>query len=171
MNEHLQEIINKALVYQSTSENSKKQIDENRKIWNAGISELILNTFLDVANTAPQLNWEVKKIDSIENLDILSLGFKNESSGIVGQVSGVLKFFSKIGGRLIYSQVYNGDIYALIDYPHVENHVERLNPKFLGKFKPNQISSDLILDHISVFLDEMQDWESGTRKLIGFLNS
>jgi hypothetical protein len=171
MNEHLNDLIRKAVEYQQALEHSKLQIEENRKTWNAETNPLIVNTFKTIAQNVPNLNWEIKRIDGMENLDILTLGFKNDSSGIVGQVEGVLKFFAKIGGKLIYSQVYNGDIYALIDYPHVEHHVERQSPKFVGKFQPAQITEDVILDHINEFLSEMLSWEEGTRKLIGFFNS
>ena len=151
-------------------ENSKVTIEDNRKVWNLETNDLILNTFKGMAQSVPNLNWEIRKVDAMENLDILMLGFKNESSGIVGQVQGVFKFFAKVSGKLIYSQVYNGEIYVLIDYPHVEHHVERQAPKFIGKFLPAQITEDLVLDHIYEFLDEMLAWESGTRKLIGFNN-
>ena len=151
-------------------ETNKVTIEENRKLWNAETNNLILGTFQGVAKNVPNLNWEIRKVDAMENLDILMLGFKNESSGIVGQVQGVFKFFAKVSGKLMYSQVYNGEVYVLIDYPHVEHHVERQQPKFIGKFRPDEISVDLVLNHISDFLEEMLGWESGTRKLIGFFN-
>jgi hypothetical protein len=170
MNKHLEEIIEKAIAYQTALESSKKQIEENRKVWNAETNKLIVETFQCVTQKVPNINWEIKNVGAMENLDLLSLGFKSESSGIVGQVEGVFKFFAKIGGKLIYSQVYNGEIYVLIDYPHIEGHVERQSPKFLDKYEPSQISADIILDHINIFLEEMLSWESGTRKLIGFVN-
>jgi hypothetical protein len=170
LNPHFQDIVNKAIAYQNALESSKLSIEENRKVWNAQTNHLITEIFQVIAQNVPNLNWEVKKIDGMENLDILMLGFKNESSGIVGQVQGVFKFFSKISGKLIYSQVYNSEVYVLIDYPHVEHHVERQTPKFLGKFLPAQITHDIVLDHINEFLEEMLNWESGTRKLIGFFN-
>jgi len=171
MNSHLNEILEKALEYQKVLEDSKSSIEENRKEWNARTSKIIIETFQIVAQSAPALNWEIKKIEAMENLDVITLGFKSESSGIVGQVQGFFKFFAKVSGKLIYSQVYNGEIYALIDYPHVEHHVERQAPKFLDKFTPFQMSADIVLDHINTFFDEMLIWESGTRKLIGFVNS
>ncbi len=171
MNSHLQEIINKAVDYQKALEKNKTEIEKNRKDWNDSTNALIYETFQSVAKNVPNLNWEVKKVEAMENLDVIVLGFKNEPSGIAGQIQGVLRFFAKISGKLIYSQVYNGEVYVLIDYPHVENHVERQPPKFIAKYKPSQISEDLILDHINEFLDEMHNWESGTRKLIGFSNS
>jgi hypothetical protein len=170
MNNHFQDILNKAFEYEKALEISKVTIEENRKFWNAQTNQLILGTFKGVAQSVPNLDWEVRKVDAMENLDILMLGFKNESSGIVGQIQGVLKFFAKVSGKLIYSQVYNGEVYVLIDYPHVEHHVERQQPKFIGKFRPDEITVDLVLDHINEFLEEMLGWESGTRKLIGFFN-
>ena len=170
MSNHFQEILNKALEYEKALAKSKITIEENRKIWNQQTNDLILGTFKGVAQNLPNLNWEIRKVEAMENLDVLMLGFKNESSGIVGQFQGVFKFFAKVSGKLIYSQVYNGEVYALIDYPHVEHHVERQAPKFIGKFEPSEITQDLVLNHINEFLEEMLNWESGTRKLIGFNN-
>lgn len=170
MDKHLEEIISKAVDYQKAIEQNNVIIEDNRKTWNASTNGLIFETFLCVTQNVPNLNWELRRVEAMENLDIIVLGFKNESSGIVGQIQGVLKFFAKISGKLVYSQVYNGEVYVLIDYPYVENHVERQQPKFVGKFRPSDIDKDLILDHINEFLNEMLKWESGTRKLIGFSN-
>ena len=93
MNNHFQDILNKAFEYEKALETSKVTIEENRKLWNAETNNLILGTFQGVAKNVPNLNWEIRKVDAMENLDILMLGFKNESSGIVGQVQGVFKFF------------------------------------------------------------------------------
>lgn len=171
MSNHLQEIIEKATAYQQSLEKSKAAIEENRRVWNAETNKLIKSVFNAVVQQSPQLNWDPRYIEALENLDLLTLGFKSESSGIVGQIRGVFKFFAKESGRLAYAQVYNGEIYVSITYPHVENHVEQQAPKFLGKFCPCDITTDIVLNHIDDFLEEMLNWESGTRKIIGFFNS
>lgn len=168
MDQHLKEICDKAQSFKDALEKNKSRIDVHRKEWDNSSKPTILNTFREIKVNVNGLDWEIQLVDNMENVDVITLGFKSEASGIVGRVEGVFKFFAKESGRLIYNQVYNGEIYVSITYPHVEHHVAQQQPKFVGKFEPNQINKDLILDHVSEFLDEMFNWEGGTRKLIGF---
>jgi hypothetical protein len=170
MDQHLKEICEKAQAFKDALEKNKALIDEHRKDWNNTTKNLILSTFREVKVNVGGLNWDIQLVDAMENVDVITLGFQSEPSGIVGRVQGVFKFFAKESGRLIYNQVYNGEIYVSITYPHVEHHVAQQQPKFIGKFEPSELNHDLILDHISEFLDEMFNWEGGTRKLIGFGN-
>ena len=171
MSKTLQEVLAKAANYQQALVESKAAIAENRKVWNATTNNLIKSVFMTVVQQAPQLNWDPRFVEALENMDVLTLGFKSESSGIVGQINGVFKFFAKESGRLVYSQVYNGEIYVGITYPYVENHVEQQPHKFIGKFCPCDITVEMVLEHIDEYLEEMSTWETGTRKIIGFFNS
>ncbi len=170
MDQHLKEICEKATAYKDALESNRARIEEHRRTWNSSTKDLILDTFREVRVNVKGLNWDIQIIDQMENVDVLTLGFQSEASGIVGRVKGVFKFFAKQSGRLIYNQVYNGDIYVSISYPHVEHHVAQQQPKFIGKFEPAEFNKDMVLDHIEEFLDEMSNWEGGTRKLIGFGN-
>jgi hypothetical protein len=102
------------------------------------------------------------------NLESVSVHIKNMYSGIVYKTVDSVKSYVKYGGLLSYAQTYNRTITVTIHYPYIEQWVEKREPLFLGNFDPTEITEEIVIKHLEIFLDAMIEWEDNEREPIGF---
>lgn len=145
---------------------------ERRLEWNQKTKELIYNTLTKIKSET-RLAWSVQKIDEIKNQEFVNIHLNARPSGIVETERLDSKVTSKVysieSGYLTFTQSVNGKIYSIISYPFVQDIIPPMEVLPLGLFDPNEITENLIVQHVEMFLDEMIKWQSNYPKVpIGF---
>ncbi len=145
--------------------------EENRAYW-ANVSKALIFDVLTKVQSAADLDWQVKKAETVKNLEAVSISFNKRPSGIVEVTPTAEKDTLKHGGALIFTQSYNGQVFIIHTYPYVEHWVGQTENKLIDKVDPVQIDEDYILRHVAQFLQEMSQWEnSAARAHIGFAHT
>jgi hypothetical protein len=144
------------------------QIAENRKLWKDKTKDLIYDTLV-ACKSGTDLDWQVQKVERIENLQAVNIHFNKQPSGFVEHTNSGVKAHVKKGAALCFSQAYNGQIFIIYSYPHVDEWVEQLADKTVEKMAPSVLTEDFIVSHLGKFLTEMTFWESSNMSTrIGF---
>jgi len=130
-----------------------------REVWKSRLKETIkaeLQRMLD--ETALEGSIEVK--DNVENLEALVLSLGEEKSGIYEKVNEeVNRPLIKHNGSLIYQQLFNGKIIAMISYPVIEGYGQPRPPKTIAIYRPEEIKPPFLIRHMEEFLREVTEWE------------
>ncbi len=131
-----------------------------RKAWTHSVKELIranLSGFLKNSG----LTGNVAVNSDMENLESVFLDFGRSSSGIghSRDSAEIRNFMIKNNGGLIYQQLFNGKIMVMVHHPHIEGYGERKEPQFVEIVTPEEVSEQLILDHVGIMLDMLTQWE------------
>ena len=63
-------------------------------------------------------------------------------------------------GSLIYQQLFNGKIMALINLPYIEKYGQPQEPRSVAIFRPDEITEEQIAAHLAEFLGDLTMWES-----------
>ena len=62
-------------------------------------------------------------------------------------------------GSLVYQQLFNGKIIALISYPTIENYGQPQPPKQIGIYRPEELKEPFFVRHMEEFMKEVTKWE------------
>ena len=90
----------------------------------------------------------------------VELGAKVESRGMYHEVnSDIKRHLIKHKGSLIYQQLFNGKILALVNYPYIENYGEPRPPKTIGIYRPEELTPPFFIRHFEDFITEITNWE------------
>lgn len=145
-----------------------EKINLRRELWSSTIRDFVYEVLERIRKTANLIDLDTVKVLDIKNLESVSFGFHNANSGIEENTEQGVKSFMKYGGRLCFSQLYNGKIAAVVIYPFIETYVEQIENKILGVNEPNDIIEDLIVDYYEKFIEEIIVWETNDRKPVGY---
>lgn len=169
---------NMALVKEKAAEykQATEDVATKRALWLNTTKAFILKILRRVKR-AEKLDWMVGKVEENANLEAVTLAFKDQPSGITGEVvdeatqKSTNKELTKYGGVLIFSQTYNGDILTIVTMPSIEGDTEPQISTIVDRVPPTEITEDYLLEHVLQFLDAMTEWETSTTdkdKHIGF---
>ncbi|MCK4568891.1 MAG: hypothetical protein KAT76_01295 [Bacteroidales bacterium] len=143
-------------------ESALNTIIRKRETWQNETQGLLIKTLNEVVENY-KINWHVQTVELAKNYGGGNLALKSRPAGILKKDGDSIKNYITKGGGLIFSQAYNGDIFVIISYPHVEDIVKQANHEVLKRLKPSQITRDLILQKVSIFLQRMAEWEGDTQ--------
>jgi hypothetical protein len=103
-------------------------------------------------------------------LELVYLTFGKRESGIYERLAEIKRPFLKDGGYLTYTQIPNGKISVWIGFPKIEKFLEGDAPKPIEIYPPEEITEDLIINHVTAFLKAMIEWEDidTTRHELGY---
>jgi hypothetical protein len=153
---------------------SLTKTNERRELWNTRIKEKIFEVLSLIENTF-KFQWNVQKIETIENYQTINICCNDTSSGIIETIYESntenpikKKSFVKHGGYLAYCQSYNGKINVVIGFPYIEKWVDQMDSKVIATLEPGQITEASIIEHVTTFLQTMSEWEGRDRFPIGF---
>ena len=149
-----------------------KRTDARRQYWNDNTKKLIYDTLSNVKGDTT-LDWSIQKIDEYKNREFVNIQLSRRHTGIIETERFSDKVKSKAylieGGFLTFTQAVNGKIYSIISYPYVEDLISKMDALIIGLFDPEEITEDLIFQHVEIFLDEMIKWQNNhPKEPIGF---
>lgn len=131
-----------------------------RKAWTDSIKGMIRKTLQDFLGGSG-LNGKLVENTDMENLESITLDLGRSSSGIAQskETAEIKNFMIKNNGGLIYQQLFNGKIMAMVNQPHIEGYGERKEPQFVEIVTTEEINEVLILEHVEIMLEILTQWE------------
>jgi hypothetical protein len=152
-----------------TYSDSIKNISDRRLAWTSGTKERVKGILEEIKKNCKLANTVVEEAELMEHLGGLNIGFFDNFSGLVIRTDDQQELLKKEGGRLCFSQGYNGRIYVFIIYPRIPGYAEPVEPtKLLQVVEPKDLTQDYILEKFVKFLEEMSKWEGEDQRPIGF---
>jgi hypothetical protein len=145
-----------------------EKIQQRRELWKNSTRENIHKVLENILSTAKLKNMNTQKVLGCENLEAVNIGFYQTASGIVLIDGKEVKSAEKHGGRLYFSQAYNGKIFVIILYPYIDDYVDQMDNNLIGTHEPEEFSNELIVNYFEKFMSEMIKWETNDRKPIGY---
>ena len=97
----------------------------------------------------------------IENLELLALDLGRSPSGLAENIDNtdIQRVMIKSNGMLVYQQLFNGKIMAMIHSPVIEGYGQPKPPFAIDISRPAEITEPLILKHIEYLLEDVTEWE------------
>jgi len=89
----------------------------------------------------------------------LQFTFGKTNSGFTNGEGESASILTKIGGCLIYRQLYNGKIKVLIGLPYIDRIRPQQSLIEIAVLGPRDISQQLVAEHFEAFLEKITDWE------------
>ncbi len=161
--------INRALKKIEDYKKSQEEIVLRRTAWNES-TQALLSTTLKELKAKGGLDMQVQDFKLGDNFNFVNIMFNKSHSGLVVRLANSTEVKVKKGGALIFSQAYNGDVFVVITYPSVEDHIPEKDPKQIDRIAPEKITKEYIYRQFCKFMDEMTMWERGLPNMqkIGF---
>ncbi|MBK9017066.1 MAG: hypothetical protein IPM82_25080 [Saprospiraceae bacterium] len=114
-----------------------------RNAWQSELKNMIIKLLQDIANEV-QLPVKVEERVQMENLEAVVLSLGTVKSGMYQKIEqGIEMPLVKQSGSLIYQQLFNGKVIALIQYPFIENYGEPRPPKTIAIYRPEELKEPL----------------------------
>ena len=106
------------------------------------------------------LEAAVKVRNKVSNLEAIELTLGRTRSGLSHRVNeDIERVMIKYNGALIYQQLFNGKIIALIHYPYIEGYLDPRAPRTLAIFAPDELKEGHFVEHFREFMKEIIAWE------------
>lgn len=139
------------------------KIDQRRVEWMVAKTRII--NVLNFILKEYDFQWTVQILEELQNLQTVNIKFNSRNSKIVEVKNSsdgkeTTKAYFKYGGYLAFMQTYNSQVAVLLKYPHIEEWVDEMESKQLGWYDPEEITNNLILEKVNIFLEEMIKWEN-----------
>ncbi len=134
------------------------ELDVKRQLWHTQTEQFIFDTLMAVQKDIP-LDWSVKKIEKVSNLESVELSFNEGLSGLSEEVPPVLKVYKKIGARLVFTQSYNGEVLVISFLPYIQDLTPPTMAVLLDKCDPENIDTAFVMKHIPAFIEKVAIWE------------
>lgn len=149
---------------------ARKQIEENRKIWEEQTKPLLKEVFDNLKKDLPfPLDYQNNGIKGYESV-IYSLG--RDYSGILEVKPSVdSRAYLKDNGYLVFGIMHNGYVAVVYSKPKIEELVSNtVQNQQLATVSPSELTEAKILDFFSTFLNEVLAWEldKNPSKPVGF---
>jgi len=153
--EDLTNLKRRVQVYQEILSNTIRY----RESWTANLKSTIkseLQRMLD--ETALEGEIEIK--EDVLNLEAIVLNLGEEKSGIYEKVNKEInRPLIKHNGSLVYQQLFNGKVMAMITYPMIEGYGQPKPPKTIAIYRPEEVKPPFLVRHMEEFIREVTDWE------------
>ena len=135
--------------------------EKHRALWQERAKPLIVDVLKKVSKAADLTNAEVITRDNVENLEVVALDLGRAASGISENMedTGIKRMMIKSFGSLIYQQLFNGKIMVMVVRPHIEGYGQPLPPLNLEILRPDEVTTEQLVKHLEVFLQNITDWE------------
>lgn len=146
----------KAQQYREALQNTARY----RMIWQEGVKANLVSWLKELAQSC-NITVEIEERMEVEGLEsvIFSLGL--EPSGLKEILEGDnRRDLMRQNGSLIYQQLFNGKIIALINLPYIEKYGQPQEPRSVAIFRPDEITEEQIAAHLAEFLGDLTMWES-----------
>ncbi|MDJ0646864.1 MAG: hypothetical protein QNJ57_12855 [Flavobacteriaceae bacterium] len=161
--EHLQERIND---YKTSIET----VVEKKMLWKTNVKPLLIKTLKSVVANY-DIGWQVQELDWINSNEAVNITLESFPPELIDCTNQIPSYQFILGGALVFSQSYSGDIYIFIVFPDVINIPPEKKSMDLGVYNPKKITPRLIVEKVDVFLKEMINWDLPTyRDRVGFQN-
>ncbi len=133
--------------------------EKYRQRWKDGLRDEIIK-ILKRAIKETDMPAKVKTHSTLENLEAIQVSLGTVRSGMFERVGDeVQRHLIKQNGSLIYQQLFNGKIMAMIHYPFIESLGQPPTPRTLGIYRPGELKESFYLRHLSDFMDDITEWE------------
>ncbi len=130
-----------------------------RKEWNKKLKKMIIDNLEKIVEESG-LDAEVIVHDQFEGLEAISLSTGAKESGIFEKVGeGVKKPLVRMGGMLMFQQLFNGKVSIWVNYPYIEGIGDPKAPKMLEIVRPHELKEVNILRYAEQFVDSITEWE------------
>jgi len=107
-----------------------------------------------------EMEGEIEVKEDVENLEAIVLSLGEEKSGIYEKVNKeVNRPLIKHNGSLVYQQLFNGKVMAMISYPVIEGYGQPKPPKTIAIYRPEEVKPPFLVRHMEEFMREVTDWE------------
>ena len=139
----------------------KKSIEtviEKKIYWNTHAKPLLLDILNKITNSY-DIGWRVQELNWINTNEAINITFDSFPLELIPKTNKIPAYQFIQGAALVFSQAYNGDIYVLILFPIVENLPIEKSSVDLGIYTPDNLSEQLIVEKVDVFLKQMIEWE------------
>ncbi len=161
--EHLQERIED---YKASIET----VVEKKMLWKTKVKPLLVKTFQNITSKYP-IGWQVQELAWVNSNEAINITFKSFPQELIECTNQIPTYQFILGGTLVFSESYSGDIYVFILFPDVQQIPLENKSKDLGIFNPKEITQRLIIEKVDEFLREMINWDLPThRNSVGFQN-
>lgn len=134
-------------------------IDSRRTAWNNGVRDFIENILKVIVNKY-DLNWSVGINEQVKNMESVSIYFHQGYSGHIIDTGDKKKALIKKGAALVFSQVYNGEIFVTMYFPHIDDVTTTTYPETIGRESPVSITEEYIYKMVNIFLSKLNEWEN-----------
>ncbi len=130
-----------------------------RQEWNKSVKKLIIER-LEELEKLSSLGLDIQTHPEVVNLESISASLGRVKSGIEEVIEeDTHKPVIKFSGMLLYQQLFNGKIKTDIFLPFIEGIHQQAPPVQLGIYRPDEISHELITEHMAQFLKMVIEWE------------
>jgi hypothetical protein len=135
-----------------------ESINHKRQLWNATTEQFIFDTLVTIKNEI-KLDWAVRKVERMRNLESVELSFNDTMSGISEGGVALMKTYKKMGGKLIFTQSYSGEVLVLCVLPFIQELTPPAQPELLDRADPEDIDAHFVTKHIPTFIEKLAKWE------------
>ncbi|TYQ00247.1 hypothetical protein C7447_101857 [Tenacibaculum adriaticum] len=147
---------------------SIKTVVDKKIFWEKTTKTLIIKTLNTVAKQY-DIGWKVQELNWINNNEAVNITFNSFPKELIDFTNQIPAYQFIVGGTLVFSQSYSGDVYIFILFPFVDNLEIETNTLELGLNRPQDITEKLIVEKVDEFLKEMIKWEMPShRNKMGF---
>ena len=154
--EHLEE---RVLDYKKSIET----VVEKKTIWKTTTKDLLVNTLTAIVNQY-DIGWNIQELNWINNNAAVNITFDSFPPELINCTNKIPAYQFIPGAALVFSQSYNGDVFAFVLFPIIENMPIENNTIDLGILDPKDINEKIIVEKVDEFLKEMIKWEVPTIK-------
>ncbi len=143
--------------------NTYKEVLSNtvryREIWKTSLKEEIKKNLTEYCQSVG-LEADIEIKSQIDNLEAIVLSLGDDNSGLSESITDEIKRpLIKHNGSLVYQQLFNGKIMAVINYPFIEKYGQQQPPKMIAIYRPEELIGPFCERHLEQFMDEINRWE------------
>ncbi|MCD2259603.1 hypothetical protein [Psychroserpens luteolus] len=143
--------------------NSIKTVVDKKILWETKTKALISNTLKAICKQY-DIGWKVQELKWIGTNEAVNITFDSFPKELIDCTNQIPAYQFIIGGALVFSQSYTGDVHTFILFPYLEQIPLESSSVELETYNPTDISEKLIVEKVDEFLKEMIKWEVPTTK-------
>ena len=142
---------------------SIKTVVDKKILWETKTKILISNTLQAICNHY-NIGWKVQELTWIGTNEAINITFDSFPKELIDCTNQIPAYQFIIGGALVFSQSYSGDVHTFILFPYLDQIPIENSSVELETYDPNAITEKLIIEKVDEFLKEMIKWEVPTTK-------
>lgn len=154
--QHLEERI-------SDYKDSIKTVVDKKILWETTTKTLISDTLKAICKRY-DIGWKVQELTWIGTNEAINITFDSFPKELIDCTNQIPAYQFIIGGALVFSQSYSGDVHTFILFPYLEQIPIENSSVELDTYDPKVITEKLIIEKVDEFLKEMIKWEVPTTK-------
>lgn len=147
----------------SDYKDSIKTVVDKKILWETKTKALISNTLKSICKEY-DIGWKVQELTWIGTNEAINITFDSFPKELIDCTNQIPAYQFIIGGALVFSQSYSGDVHTFILFPYLEQIPVENSSIELETYDPKIITEKLIIEQVDEFLKEMIKWEVPTTK-------